>query len=135
MKHYLKGLRIAAFLIDCLFATVMVLILGNFISFLYLKFFAKVSYPIYIFWIFFMLLGVLYLIFKDGFNGRSIGKRITGLKVILNDEKPCNFKASFLRNFMLFLPIINFYEAILILFKKNALRLGERISKTRIEEV
>jgi uncharacterized RDD family membrane protein YckC len=46
------------------------------------------------------LLAVAYWLFADGFAGRSLGKRIIGLKVV--DYKhgyPCRFGQSFLRNF------------------------------------
>ncbi len=134
MKSYLKGLRLAAFLIDSLFVTVFILILGNLSCAFFLKVFPKFPYAIYISWAFFVILGVGYILFKDGFKGRSFGKRIMGLIVHQENKLPCNFSNSFLRNFTLFLPIINFYEFYLFLKKQNNQRLGEKISKTKIEE-
>lgn len=134
MRSYLKGLRFAAFLIDVLLTTVLILILGNFTWIFLLKILPKSSMLIYITWIIFILLGIAYILFKDGFNGKSIGKRIMGLIVLQKDKKPCNFKKSFLRNFLLFLPFINFYELYLFLTHPNSLRLGEKISNTKIEE-
>lgn len=134
MRSYLKGLRFAAFLIDVLLTTVLILILANLTCIFLLKIFPKFSILIYITWIIFMLLGIAYILFKDGFNGKSIGKRIMGLIVLQKDKKPCNFKKSFLRNFLLFLPFINFYEFYLFLMYPNSPRLGEKISNTKIEE-
>jgi len=134
MRSYLKGLRFAAFLIDALLTTILILILANLTSALLLRIFPKISFPIYINWIFFIILGITYILFKDGFGGKSIGKRIMGLIVIQKDKSPCSFKSSFLRNFLLFLPIINFYEFYLFLSKPNSPRLGEKISNTKIDE-
>lgn len=134
MKSYLKGLRFAAFLIDAFLTTILILIFANLTCAFFLKIFPKISETIYLTWIFFILLGILYILFKDGFGGKSIGKRIMGLIVLQKDKKPCNFKGSFLRNFILFLPGINIYEFYLFLSKPSSLRLGEKISNTKIEE-
>ncbi len=134
MKSYLKGLRFAAFLIDALLVTVFILILGNLSCAFFLKVFPQFPYVIYISWTLFVILGVGYILFKDGFKGRSLGKKIMGLIVRKENERPCNFSSSFLRNFTLFLPLINFYEFYLFLKGHNNPRLGEKISKTKIEE-
>lgn len=134
MRSYLKSLRFAAFLIDALFVAVLILIFANLTCVFLLKIFPEISLIIYITWITFIVLGIVYILFKDGFNGKSIGKRVMGLIVIQADKKPCNFKKSFLRNFLLFLPIINFYEFYLFLKKSNTPRMGEKISSTKIEE-
>ncbi len=134
MKTYFKGLRLAAFLIDTLLTTILILILENLLCAFFLKIFPKITIPIYITWIIFIILGVAYILFKDGFNGKSIGKRIMGLIVLQKDRKPCNFKSSFLRNFLLFIPLINLYEIYLFLSNPSRPRLGEKISNTKIEE-
>lgn len=134
VKSYLKGLRFAAFLIDALMATVFILLFSNLISALLLKIFPGLLLPIYLNWTFFIAIGVGYILFKDGFSGRSIGKRIMGLIVIQSNKKPCNFKLSFLRNLFIFIPFINLYEIYLFLAKSHLPRLGERITNTKIEE-
>lgn len=134
MKSYLKGLRFAAFLIDALIATCFILIFSNLTSALFLKIFPGLWLPIYLNWTFFTILGIFYILLKDGFKGKSIGKRIMGLVVLQDNRKPCSFKLSFLRNLILFIPFINFYEIYLFLAKSHLPRLGEKITNTRIEE-
>lgn len=43
--------------------------------------------------------GVLYILISDGImEGRSLGKRIVGLRVLTKDGMPCSIRSSMLRN-------------------------------------
>ncbi len=104
--------------------------------------------------------GITYLLIADGlFEGRSIGKRITGLKVIIYDSADttaaCGFRESIFRNFpfaigyILFgilkaVPLIGgiisfvviaaipLFEIIVMLGNEEGMRLGDEIANTRV---
>ena len=76
---------------------------------------------------------LLYLLFQDAVNGRSIGKRLMKTQVIdSNNGLPCNLWQSFLRN--LSLPILSVIDCIFILGEKKQ-RLGDKLSKTLVVKV
>ena len=78
-------------------------------------------------------IALLYLLFQDALNGRSLGKRLMKTRVI--DSKsglPCNLWQSFLRN--LSLPIFSVIDCIFILGEKKQ-RLGDKLSKTLVVRV
>lgn len=96
------------------------------------------------------LAGVGYILIGDGlFEGRSLGKRLTGLKVVLADGRACSLRESILRNSpfgaglllwkipivgWLFLSAIVTFEFILLLGSAEKMRLGDEISKTMVIE-
>ena len=78
-------------------------------------------------------IALLYLLFQDALNGRSLGKRLMKIQVI--DSKsglPCNLWQSILRN--LSLPILSVIDCIFILGEKKQ-RLGDKLSKTLVVTV
>lgn len=91
--------------------------------------------------------GLAYILIGDGlFNGRSLGKRVIGLKVVSAESyKPCTFRDSILRNstfgigFLfykmlwfgwIFFIIIAVFECLILLGSKDGMRLGDEIAKT-----
>jgi uncharacterized RDD family membrane protein YckC len=93
--------------------------------------------------------GLLYLLIGDGFfEGRSVGKRLVGLRVIsANTDKPCTFKESILRNSVfgigflfykipwigwIFITIVLVVEFIILLGSRDGMRLGDEIAKTKV---
>ncbi|HMK94240.1 MAG TPA: RDD family protein [Candidatus Limnocylindrales bacterium] len=50
----------------------------------------------------------LYSTLLEGFNGQSIGKRITGLKVVRTDRKKVSYDTAAVRNFGKILPLLPF---------------------------
>ncbi len=91
--------------------------------------------------------GLAYLLIADGlFDGRSLGKKLIGLKVVSADAyKSCTFRDSILRNSILgvgflfykilwfgwiFLALVSVFEFIILLGSKNQMRLGDEIAKT-----
>lgn len=94
------------------------------------------------------LAGLTYLLIGDGlFDGRSIGKRIIGLRVILIEkDRGCGFRESIIRNlplglgYLLFsipwigwiFPLLIFaFEGLLILGSENGARIGDEMAKTQ----
>jgi hypothetical protein len=97
------------------------------------------------------LAGLVYLLIGDGlFDGRSIGKKLLNIKVVLmGTGGPGSFKESILRNSTLalgfflwvipwigwvFIFIISAFECILILGSKDGTRFGDEIAKTVVVE-
>ncbi len=78
-------------------------------------------------------IAVLYLLFQDAINGRSLGKRLMKTQVI--DSKsgvPCSLWQSILRN--LSLPIFSVIDCIFVLGEKKQ-RLGDKLSQTLVVKV
>jgi uncharacterized RDD family membrane protein YckC len=91
--------------------------------------------------------GLAYILIGDGlFDGRSLGKRVIGLKVVSAESyKPCTFRDSILRNSIfgigflfykmlwfgwIFFIIIAVFEYLILLGSKDGMRLGDEIAKT-----
>ena len=75
--------------------------------------------------------GILYFLLQDGlFEGRSIGKKLMGLKVIKQGTgQPCGYMESTIRNlFMLLGPI----EYIVVLITKDHKRIGDMVAGTLV---
>ena len=95
--------------------------------------------------------GLAYLLIGDGlFDGRSLGKKLIGLKVVSADtHTPCTFRDSILRNSTfgigyllykifwfgwIFILIVTVFEFIILLGSKDKMRLGDEIAKTIVTE-
>ncbi|MFZ5907946.1 MAG: RDD family protein [Nitrospirota bacterium] len=93
--------------------------------------------------------GLAYLLLGDGFlEGRSIGKKLIGLRVVSADtHKPCSFKDSVLRNSTLalgyflshvlwfgwtFILLVSVLEFIVLLGSRNGMRIGDELAKTLV---
>lgn len=91
--------------------------------------------------------GLAYLLIGDGlFDGRSLGKKLIGIRVVSADSyRSCTFRDSILRNGILgiaflfykifwfgwiFLALASVFEFIILLGSKNQMRLGDEIAKT-----
>lgn len=83
-----------------------------------------------------LLMLFAYLIFRDGFfGGRSIGKKLMGLKVInTKTNKPCSLKDSFLRNITLVIPILNVIDLLVPFIDPEGLRFGDKLAGTKVVE-
>ncbi len=92
----------------------------------------------------FFLLGMiwflLYSLFKDGFQGASLGKRLTGLIVVnLKENKACGAGLSALRNFIkLVLTLVPYVgwlvEPVMVLAHEKGQRLGDLAAGTQVVE-
>ena len=95
--------------------------------------------------------GIVYLLICDGlFEGRSIGKRLIGLEVVVRDTRQaCSFRESILRNFhfgiglmLMKIPLIGIlialiilgFEGLLMIGDHKGIRLGDEIAKTQVVE-
>ncbi|MBM4137081.1 MAG: RDD family protein [Nitrospira sp.] len=95
--------------------------------------------------------GLVYLLIGDGlFEGRSLGKKLIGLRVVSADtNKPCTFRDSILRNSPLgvgyllyripwigwiFILLVSVVEFIILLGSNERKRIGDEIAKTIVIE-
>jgi len=95
--------------------------------------------------------GLTYLLIGDGFfNGRSLGKKLLGLRVVSADtQSPCTFRSSILRNSTLgigllfikipwfgwmVLAIIAGLEFIMLLGSSQGMRIGDELAGTIVVE-
>jgi uncharacterized RDD family membrane protein YckC len=125
-----KLLRIAAFLVDTLSVAILLILPASAIS--YGMAWIGGSMRVQIVW--FVALGILavYILLRDGYGGRSIGKHMLGLRLITASGRPCGWGRSIVRNLVLLIPVWNVLEALLILAGRK--RTGDRIAGTTVTE-
>ena len=83
------------------------------------------------------IVAVLYWLLRDGcFKGQSIGKRLMRLRVVLQDNTPCTFAVSLLRNFLWVIPLLNILVAVNGLIhlakKPPGHHWGDRLAETNV---
>ncbi len=125
-----KLLRIAAFLVDALSISLILILPASAIS--YGMTWTTKPKGIQLVW--WAALGVLMLamLFRDGFRGRSVGKHLLGLRLLTPRGEGCGYGRSFVRNLPLVIPVWNFVEVILVLIGKP--RTGDRLARTTVTE-
>jgi uncharacterized RDD family membrane protein YckC len=81
---------------------------------------------------------VAYQFVKDGFGGRSLGKRATGLMVVhLPTNRPCSILRSAVRTLVIFLTNVLLgvgwvIEPVLVIATPDRRRLGDRAASTQV---
>ena len=78
------------------------------------------------------LVGSAYLLFRDCFNGRSIGKLIMSLQAVGPEGQKITFVQGILRNITMVIPILPIIEFFVLLSNKDAQRLGDMFAKTSV---
>ncbi|MHB0969943.1 MAG: RDD family protein [Thermoanaerobaculia bacterium] len=124
-------LRLAAFVIDALVVSVLLVLPASILS--YAMAWVGGTRSINLVWYGALLILLLGILLRDGRHGRSIGKRILGLQLITPGGLPCSYTRSFVRNLPLLIPGWNLIELYLVVFGKP-LRTGDRIAKTSVIE-
>jgi uncharacterized RDD family membrane protein YckC len=124
-------LRVAAFLVDALSISVLLILPASIVSYAMAWIGGSVK-AIQIVW--YVALGILMicLLFRDGYRGRSMGKRLLGLRLLTPRGEGCGYGRSIVRNLPLVLPPWNLVEAVLVVAGKP--RTGDRIAKTQVAE-
>lgn len=125
-----KLLRIAAFLVDALSISIVLVLPGAAIS--YAMTWTSSPKGIQLVWWAALAVLVIAMLFRDGFRGRSIGKQLLGLRLVTPQGEDCGWGRSFVRNFPLIVPGWNLIEVILVLAGRP--RTGDRIAKTMVTE-
>jgi uncharacterized RDD family membrane protein YckC len=121
-------LRIAAFLVDGLVISILLILPASIISYS-LAWVGGAIKAIQIVW--FVAIGILVvaMLLRDGYKGRSLGKQMLGLRVITPGGERCGWGRSVLRNLALVLfPV----EVVLVL--RGRARIGDRIARTSVTQ-
>ncbi len=89
-----------------------------------------------IFWILLFTIPLAYRILTEYYmKGQTLGKRLMGLRVVLDDGRTPTFFAIFLRNILCYIDILPFGYAlgmIVILFNKKEKRIGDLVAGTMV---
>lgn len=125
-----KLLRIAAFLVDALSISIVLVLPASAVSYGM----TWASRPRWIQLVWWIALGILVIamLFRDGFRGRSIGKQLLGLRLVTPRGEGCGYFRSLLRNISLIVPGWNLLEVILVMAGKS--RTGDRLARTSVTE-
>ena len=125
-------LRIAAFLVDALSIAIILIAPASLASYVLAWIGSGSIKAIQIVW--WAALGILTvgLLIRDGYHGRSPGKRLLGLRLVTPRGDGCGYGRSLVRNIPLIVPLWNLVEAVLVVSGKR--RTGDRIAKTTVME-
>ena len=123
-------LRIAAFLVDELAVSILLVLPASAIS--YAMTWTATARGIQIVWWAALAILVLATLFRDGFRGRSIGKQILGLRLLTPRGEGCGYFRSLARNIPVVIPGVNLIELLLVIAGKP--RIGDRVARTSVTE-
>lgn len=123
-------LRIAAFLVDALTISLILILPSAAIS--YGMTWSGSPRGIQLVWWAALAVLMLAMLVRDGYRGRSIGKQLLGLRLITPNGEGCGWFRSLARNIPLLIPGWNLVELILVLMGKP--RTGDRIARTTVTE-
>jgi uncharacterized RDD family membrane protein YckC len=121
-------LRVAAFLVDALCISVLLILPASIISYS-LAWVGGAIKAIQIVW--FVTIGILIIgmLVRDGYKGRSLGKQMLGLRVMTPAGEGCGWGRSVTRNAALILFPIEVY-----LVLRGQPRIGDRIARTTVTQ-
>ena len=125
-------LRIAAFLVDALSISIILIAPASLASYVLAWVGGGSIKAIQIVWWAALAILVLALLIRDGYRGRSPGKRLLGLRLVTPRGEGCGSPPSVIRNLPLLIPVWNLVEAVMVVLGKR--RTGDRIAKTTVTE-
>lgn len=125
-------LRIAAFLADALSISIVLIAPASLASYVLAWIGGGSIKAIQIVWWAALALLMVCLLLRDGYHGRSPGKRLLGLRLVTPRGEGCGYVRSIIRNLPLLIPVLDLVEAILVVTGKR--RTGDRIAKTTVME-
>jgi uncharacterized RDD family membrane protein YckC len=81
-----------------------------------------------------VLPGLAYALMRDAlYDGRSIGKKMMGLRVINSETKtPCKTTESLIRNISLMIPLFGVVDGFMVFIDEKHLRFGDKWAKTEV---
>jgi uncharacterized RDD family membrane protein YckC len=126
-------LRLVAFLVDSVSILVVLIAPATGLSYLAVYLWDS-TWGIARIWHTVILILVAAILLRDGYHGRSPGKRLMGLRVDTAAGKACGWGTSIVRNLPLVIPGWNLVEIALVLFGRDSLRTGDRMARTRVRE-
>jgi len=124
-------LRVAAFLVDALTLSIALVLPASLASYA-MAWIGGSAKAIQIVW--YVALGILLIgiLMRDGYHGRSPGKRLLGLRLVTPRGEGCGYGRSLVRNIPLVIVPWNVVEVVLVLSGKP--RSGDRIARTTVKE-
>jgi uncharacterized RDD family membrane protein YckC len=124
-------LRIAAFLVDALTISVVLILPASLISYAMAWIGGSVKAIQIVWWV---ALAILFaaILSRDGYKGRSIGKQMLGLRLLTPRGEGCGYVRSVARNVLLVVPVVNLAELVLVLVGRP--RLGDKLARTILTE-
>jgi uncharacterized RDD family membrane protein YckC len=123
-------LRIAAFLVDALAVSLTLVLPASIVS--YSMTWAGVPRAIQLVWWTALAILLFFMLLRDGYRGRSIGKQLLGLRIVTRRGDHCGYGRSFVRNVPLLVPVWNLVELLLVVAGRR--RTGDRIAGTTVTE-
>jgi uncharacterized RDD family membrane protein YckC len=124
-------LRIAAFLVDAVSMSIVLILPASIISYT-MAWVGGAVQGIAIVWAVALAVLLLGLLLRDGYRGRSLGKQMLGLRLVTPRGEGCGYGRSLVRNLPLIIPPWNLIEAGLVLAGRR--RTGDRIARTSVTE-
>ncbi len=124
-------LRIAAFLTDALSIAVILVLPGSIASYAMAWIGGSVN-AIQLVWYIALGIMIVVMLLRDGYRGRSPGKRLLGLRIVTPRSDRCGYGRSIVRNLPLIIPVWNLIEVFLVVAGKR--RTGDRIARTHVTE-
>lgn len=126
-------LRISAAVIDALALALALIAPATIVSYAAAWAGGSIKLVSNVWWAAFLIL-CLGLLARDGFRGRSPGKRLFGLRLTTKSGEKCSLGRSFLRNLPLIVPGWNVIEVVMILTLRPARRTGDLLAGTAVVE-
>jgi uncharacterized RDD family membrane protein YckC len=124
-------LRIAAFLVDALSISIILILPASLVSYALAWIGGSVK-GIQLVWVTAVAIIVVAILLRDGVRGRSLGKHLLGLRIVTPRGERCGYTRSIVRNAPLVLFPWSLVEVVLVLAGKP--RTGDRIARTTITE-
>lgn len=124
-------LRIGAFLADALSIAIALILPTSIASYAMAWIGGSVKAIQIVWWIALAIL-IVGILLRDGYRGRSPGKRLLGLRIITPQGEGCSYGRSVIRNLPLVVPPWNLVELFLVLRGKP--RTGDRLGSTAVAE-
>ncbi|HYH06760.1 MAG TPA: RDD family protein [Thermoanaerobaculia bacterium] len=125
-----KLLRIAAFLVDALSISILLILPASAVS--YAMTWTTSPKGIQLVWWAALAVLMICMLLRDGFRRRSVGKQLLGLRLLTPRGEGCGYARSVLRNVPLIIPGWNLLEVLLVLLGKA--RTGDRLARTTVTE-
>lgn len=125
-----KLLRIAAFLVDALSISILLILPASLVS--YAMTWTGTPKGIHLVWWAALAVLMVAMLFRDGYKGRSIGKQLLGLRLMTPRGEGCGWGRSLVRNISLVVPGWNLIEVVLVLLGKA--RTGDKLARTLVTE-
>ena len=125
-----KLLRIAAFLVDALSISIILILPASIAS--YALTWASSPKGIQLVWWGALAVLMVAMLFRDGFRGRSVGKHLLGLRLVTPRGEGCGYARSLVRNVPLVVPGWNLIEVVMVLAGRR--RTGDRLARTSVTE-